>query len=160
MSNPTGRQPEQKLLDPNFLPLFSLLPELSICHIHPEARAKRTPWCIPPMSSSWVDTRLKRRRECNSRGEQKVSCPLGNTSHEWAEWPFSEHKFLWKRKVKLLIASFLPNLFLLPYGRQSTNFPTLSLLHSGNFLPVINMQNMGDRHFPLHLQVDPRENTK
>lgn len=51
----------------------------------PRSQSKKDPLMHSSHVSSGVDTRLKGSGEWNYRCEQKVSCPLGNTLHEWAE---------------------------------------------------------------------------
>lgn len=93
-----------------------------------QSSARTLHWPYPPRSQSKKDP-LMHSSHVKLRGEYQAERKWRVELQGWTEgilstwkyvtwmsreWLLSEHKFLWKRKVKPLIASFLPNLFLLP----------------------------------------------
>lgn len=126
LDNPLGRQPEQYQLELIVLPLFYLLPQLPIGHIHPKGLLD-----IFHPSQPLLRTQANRKWRAGLEGWTEASGLPRNQHLEEAPRP-----------------SFLPGLFNFLWEGKSTNFPILLLLHSGHFFPIIKRQEVGNRHFP------------
>lgn len=128
LDNPLGSQPEQYQLERTVLPLFYLLPQLPIGHIHPEHKGS---FAIFHPSQPLLWTQANRKWRAGLGGWTDASGLPGNQHMEEAPMP-----------------GFFPGPFNLRWEGKSTNFPTLLLLHSGHFFPIIKRQELGNRHFP------------